>query len=175
VMIPFWTSFLIRAYAWITILKREGLLNGVLEWTRLVPNVFGATDLLYTPTAVVIGMVYSYLPFMILPVYASVEKLDGALIEAAMDLGARPVGVFRRVILPLTKPGIYAGILLVFVPAIGMFAIQILLGGGKRPMAGDVIQRQFGEARNAPFGAALGVLLMGMFVVAFALLGRKRD
>jgi spermidine/putrescine transport system permease protein len=174
-MIPFWTSFLIRAYAWITILKREGLLNGLLEWTRLVPNLFPPANLLYTPAAVVIGMVYSYLPFMILPIYSSAEKLDGALIEAAMDLGAGPLAVFRRVILPLTKPGIYAGILLVFVPAIGMFAIQDLLGGGRVPMVGYVIQKQFGEARNAPFGAVLGVLMMLMFVIAYTLLGRKRD
>jgi spermidine/putrescine transport system permease protein len=175
VMIPFWTSFLIRAYAWMTILKDQGLLNGLLEWVRLVPNVFARTNLLYTPTAVVIGMVYSYLPFMMLPIYASAEKLDGSLIEAAMDLGAGPLAVFRRVILPLTRPGIYAGVLLVFVPAIGMFAIQDLLGGAKVPMAGSVIQNQFGSARDMPFGAALGVILMALFVIAFALLGRRRE
>lgn len=175
VMIPFWTSFLIRAYAWMTILKDKGLLNGLLEWARLVPHVVGPTSLLYTPAAVVIGMVYSYLPFMMLPIYASAEKLDASLIEAAMDLGAGPLAVFRRVILPLTRPGIYAGILLVFVPAIGMFAIQDLLGGAKVPMAGSVIQNQFGSARDMPFGAALGVILMALFVIAFALLGRRRE
>lgn len=175
VMIPFWTSFLIRAYAWMTILKDQGLLNGMLEWARLVPRVFGPTSLLYTPTAVVIGMVYSYLPFMMLPVYASAEKLDASLIEAAMDLGAGPLAVFRRVILPLTRPGIYAGVLLVFVPAIGMFAIQDLLGGARVPMAGGVIQNQFGAARDMPFGAALGVILMALFALAFAILGRRRE
>jgi spermidine/putrescine transport system permease protein len=174
VMIPFWTSFLIRAYAWMTILKDQGLLNGLLQWLRLVPNFFGATSLLYTPTAVVIGMVYSYLPFMMLPIYASAEKLDESLVEAAQDLGATPLAVFRRVIIPLTRPGIYAGVLLVFVPAIGMFAIQDLLGGAKVPMAGSVIQQQFGAARDMPFGAALGVLLMGLFVLAFAILGRRQ-
>jgi spermidine/putrescine transport system permease protein len=174
VMVPFWSSFLIRAYAWMTILKDQGLLNGMLAWVKLVPNVMGRVDLLYTPTAVVIGMVYSYLPFMMLPIYASAEKLDQSLIEAAMDLGAGPVGVFRKVIVPLTRPGIYAGVLLVFVPAIGMFAIQDLLGGAKVMMVGSVIQNQFGVARDMPFGAALGVLLMGLFVVAFAVLGRRQ-
>jgi spermidine/putrescine transport system permease protein len=174
VMIPFWTSFLIRAYAWMTILKDQGLLNALLEWTRLVPHVLAPTSLLYTPTAVVIGMVYSYLPFMMLPIYVSAEKLDGSLIEAAMDLGAGPIGVFRKVILPLTRPGIYAGILLVFVPSIGMFAIQDLLGGAKVPMVGSVIQNQFASARDIPFGAALGVILMALFAVAFALLARRQ-
>lgn len=174
VMIPFWTSFLIRAYAWMTILKDQGLLNAALEWMKLVPNIMGKTSLLYTPTAVLIGMVYSYLPFMMLPIYVSAEKLDGALIEAAMDLGAGPLGVFRRVILPLTRPGIYAGILLVFVPAIGMFAIQDLLGGGKNVFEGSAITNQFGSARDMPFGAAMGVVLMVLFLVTFALLGRRQ-
>jgi len=169
VTIPFWISFLIRTYAWITILKQEGLLNGLLEYLRLVPGLMRATSLMYTPTAVLIGMVYTYLPFMILPIYASVEKLDEALVEAAMDLGARPARVFRKVIFPLTSPGIFAGLLLVFVPAIGMFAVTDLLGGARVPMVGNVIQNQFGQARDLPFGAALGVVLMGMFVIAFML------
>jgi len=170
VMIPFWTSFLIRTYAWITILKSEGLLNGFLLAAGAIP---APLDILYTPTAVVIGLVYAYLPFMILPIYGSAEKLDNALVEAAHDLGAGPVRAFSEVIVPLTWPGIAAGILLVFVPAIGMFAVTDLMGGAKVPMIGNVIQNQFFKARNWPFGAALGVVFTLMFVVAYILAQRR--
>ncbi len=179
VMIPFWTSFLIRTYAWIAILRSEGLLNAVLKSSGAVPHVFAEPlELLYTPAAVVIGLVYVYLPFVILPVYASAEKLDGVLIEAAHDLGAGPLRVFREVILPLTWPGVAAGMMLVFVPAIGMFAITDLLGGARVSMIGNVIQNQFTKALNFPFGAALGVVFTLLFVVSFALLqwlGRRKD
>lgn len=164
VMIPFWTSFLIRTYAWITILKKEGLLNGFVQ------AIFGDIapfDLLYTPAAVVIGLVYAYLPFMILPIYGSAEKLDSAVIEAAYDLGAGPLRVFSSVIIPLTMPGIAAGALLVFVPAIGMFAITDLMGGARVPLIGNVIQNQFMQARDWPFGAALGVVFMLLFAVTY--------
>ena len=161
VMIPFWTSFLIRTYAWITILSQEGLLNAALMSLRITSEPIG---FMYTPFAVVLGLVYNFLPFMILPIYTSVEKLDGSLIEAAYDLGARPARVFAQVVLPLTKPGIAAGILLVFVPAIAMFAITTLMGGGANPTIGEVIQNQFTRARNQPFGAALGVLLLAIFI-----------
>lgn len=170
VMVPFWTSFLIRTYAWITILKQEGLLNGALQAMRLTDEPLA---LLYTPTAVVIGLVYAYLPFMILPIYGSAEKLDNSLIEAAYDLGAGPVRAFSNVIVPLTMPGIAAGTLLVFVPAIGMFAITDLMGGAKVPMIGNVIQNQFLQARDWPFGAALGVVFMLMFAVTYAVLQRR--
>lgn len=170
VMIPFWTSFLIRTYAWMTILKEEGLLNGLLQGLRLT---VAPLDLLYTPTAVVIGLVYAYLPFMILPIYGSVEKLDGALIEAAHDLGAGPLRVFSSVIVPLTMPGIAAGTLLVFVPAIGMFAITDLLGGARVPLIGNVIQNQFLQARDWPFGAALGVVFLLLFAAAYWALQRR--
>lgn len=170
VMIPFWTSFLIRTYAWITILKGDGLLSGLLQYGKLIN---GPLELLYTPTAVVIGLVYTYLPFMILPIYGSAEKVDGALIEAAHDLGCGPLRVFSQVVFPLTTPGIYAGVLLVFVPAIGMFAITDLMGGARVPMIGNVIQNQFFQARDWPFGAALGVVFMLMFVVSYALLQRR--
>lgn len=196
VMVPFWTSFLIRTFAWITILKREGSLNGFLDFagislllTKLAQFEFvgrwfnyrdapyvtadGHLDLLYTPAAIMIGLVYSYLPFMILPIYGSVEKLDNALVEAAFDLGAGPVRAFQHVIIPLTQPGIVAGCLLVFIPAIGMFAVQDLMGGGRVPMIGEVIQNQFGPARNAPFGAALGMTLMFMFLLVFWLSSGK--
>ncbi len=172
VMVPFWTSFLIRTYAWITILKQEGLLNSLLQAAALASSPL---DLLYTPFAVVIGLVYAYLPFMILPIYGSVEKLDGAVIEAAHDLGAGPWRVFSSVIIPLTLPGIAAGTLLVFVPAVGMFAITDLLGGARVPLIGNVIQNQFMQARDWPFGAALGVVFLALFAVAYWLLRTRTD
>jgi spermidine/putrescine transport system permease protein len=172
VMVPFWTSFLIRTYAWIAILKGEGLLNGMLHYTRIIT---APLDLLYTPTAVMIGLVYAYLPFMMLPIYASAEKLDGTLVEAAHDLGAGPVRVFTSVIFPLTWPGIAAGIMLVFVPAIGMFAVTDLMGGARVPLIGNVIQSQFTRARNWPFGAALGVVFTLMFVVSYIAVLRRRN
>jgi spermidine/putrescine transport system permease protein len=167
VMIPFWTSFLVRTYAWITILKKEGLLNGFLQ--AFFDNA-APIELLYTPTAVIIGLVYAYLPFMILPIYGSAEKLDPTLIEAAYDLGAGPLRVFSSVIIPLTLPGIAAGTLLVFVPAIGMFAITDLMGGARVPLIGNVIQNQFMQARDWPFGAALGVVFMLLFALTYLLL-----
>jgi spermidine/putrescine transport system permease protein len=171
VMIPFWTSFLIRTYAWISILSQEGLLNAALMGLKLTAAPIG---FMYTPFAVVLGLVYNFLPFMILPIYTSVEKLDGSLIEAAYDLGARPARVFAQVVLPLTQPGIAAGILLVFVPAIAMFAITTLMGGGSNPTIGEVIHNQFTKARNQPFGAALGVLLLAIFIFSLWLSQRMR-
>jgi len=171
IMIPFWISFLIRTYAWITILANDGLLNGLLLQARFVREPFG---MLYTPGAVVLGLVYSYLPFMILPIYGSVEKLDYSIVEAALDLGASPFAAFRRVIFPLTRPGVATGVLLVFVPAVGMYAISSLMGGGRSPMIGDVIQNQFFAGRDWPFGSALGITLVAMFAAAFALTARLR-
>jgi spermidine/putrescine transport system permease protein len=164
VMIPFWISFLLRTYAWISLLKAEGPVSGLLEWAHLIATPL---DILYTPTAVMIGLVYTYLPFMILPIFTSAEKLDNSLIEAALDLGANPVRTLAHVIFPLTKPGIYAGVLLVFVPSIGMFAVTDLMGGARVPMIGNVIQNQFGQARDWPFGAALGITFLTLFVIAF--------
>ena len=171
VMIPFWTSFLIRTYAWIAILAEEGLLNGMLQYSNMITQPF---QLLYTPGAVMLGLVYNYLPFMILPIYGSVEKLDNSLVDAAFDLGAGPVRAFQRVILPLTRPGIVAGIMLVFVPAVGMFAISSLMGGGKTQMIGDVISGQFSAGRDWPFGSALGMTLVLMFILAFLATSRLR-
>jgi spermidine/putrescine transport system permease protein len=172
VMIPFWTNFLIRTYAWIVILKGEGLLNALLQYGRIIAEPI---ELLYTPFAVVTGLVYAYLPFMILPIYGSAEKVEGSLVEAAYDLGAGPLRAFSSVIIPLTQPGIMAGVLLVFVPAIGMFAITDLMGGAQVPLIGNVIQNQFLRARNWPFGAALGVVFTLLFVVTYALAqGRRR-
>jgi spermidine/putrescine transport system permease protein len=173
VMVPFWTSFLIRTYAWVTILKNEGLLNSVLVQYGLIAQPF---EMLYTPGAVILGLVYTFLPFMILPIYTSVEKLDGALVEAAFDLGAGPLRAFSRVIVPMTAPGIAAGALLVFVPALGLYAVNDILGGGRVDMIGNIIENQFkGNARNWPFGAALGVTLMLAFALAFWFTGRRQS
>jgi spermidine/putrescine transport system permease protein len=172
VMVPFWTSFLIRTYAWVTILKSEGLLNSLLVQMRLIAEPL---DLLYTPGAVVLGLVYTFLPFMILPIYSSVEKLDSALIEAALDLGAGPLRAFSRVIVPLTSPGIAAGVLLVFVPSLGLYAVNDILGGGRVDMIGNIIENQFkGNARNWPFGAALGTTLLVSFAVVYWLVNRRQ-
>jgi spermidine/putrescine transport system permease protein len=172
VMVPFWTSFLIRTYAWLTILKSEGLLNSLLLQAGLIAAPF---EMLYTPGAVILGLVYTFLPFMILPIYASVEKLDQALVEAAFDLGAAPVRAFSKVILPMTWPGITAGVLLVFIPALGLYAVNDILGGGRVDMIGNIIENQVkGTARNMPFGAALGMTLVVAFAAALWYTGRRR-
>jgi spermidine/putrescine transport system permease protein len=172
VMVPFWTSFLIRTYAWVTILKSEGLLNSLLLNLKLIAEPL---EMLYTPGAVVLGLVYTFLPFMILPIFTSVEKLEGALIEAALDLGAGPVRAFSRVIVPLTSPGIAAGVLLVFVPALGIYAVNDILGGGRVDMIGNIIENQFkGNARNWPFGAALGTTLLVSFALIYWFVNRRQ-
>jgi len=171
VMVPFWTSFLIRTYAWVTILKSEGLLNSLLIQLRFIAEPL---EMLYTPGAVVLGLVYTFLPFMILPIYTSVEKLEGALIEAALDLGAGPLRAFSRVIVPLTSPGIAAGVLLVFVPALGIFAVNDILGGGRVDMIGNIIENQFKTARNWPFGAALGTSLLLSFAAIYFYVNRRQ-
>lgn len=172
VMIPFWTSFLIRTYAWLTILKNEGLLNSLLLQAGLIATPF---EMLYTPGAVILGLVYTFLPFMILPIYTSVEKLDKALVEAAFDLGATPVRAFSKIILPMTWPGITAGVLLVFIPALGLYAVNDILGGGRVDMIGNIIENQVkGTARNMPFGAALGMTLVVAFAAALWYTGRRR-
>ncbi len=171
VMIPFWTSFLIRTFAWVTILKSQGLLNSMLIAYGWITEPF---EMLYTPGAVILGLVYTFLPFMILPIYTSVEKLEGALVEAALDLGAGPVWAFSKVIVPITWPGIAAGLMLVFVPALGLYAVNDILGGGKVDMIGNVIENQFrGTARNWPFGAALGTSLLAAFAISYALANRS--
>ena len=172
VMIPFWTSFLIRTYAWVTILSNDGLLAGVLRHLHLLS---GDLDVLYTPGAVMLGLVYTYLPFMILPIYGSVQKLDSSLIEASLDLGAGPLATFRRVILPLTMPGIVAGVVLTFVPAIAMYAVNDLLGGGKSETIGDTIETLFTTSRDWPLGSALGMIVTVVFALAFALVRQKES
>lgn len=161
-IIPFWTNFLIRTYAWITILQEQGLLNTVLLRTHLIQQPL---NLLYTLKSVMVGMVYGYLPFMVLPIYASLEKLNPALLEASMDLGAGRVRTFFYVTIPLTAPGILAGIILVFVPTIGEFVIPDILGGAKSILIGNVITNQFLTARDWPFGAAITFVIVVFVMV----------
>jgi spermidine/putrescine transport system permease protein len=154
VILPFWTSFLVRLYAWIFLLRQEGLVN-LLLGSLGIP----ALPLLYNDFAVMLGQVYGELPFMILPLYASIEKLDRSLLEAAADLGAAPTRRLWRVTLPLTTPGIAAGCVLVFIPSLGAFLAPDLLGGGRTMYVGNLVQSQFAVARDMPFGAALSFLL----------------
>ncbi|WP_374334790.1 ABC transporter permease [Leeia sp.] len=163
ISIPFWTNLLVRAFAWMLLLRNGGLIDGLRPLLGLPDGVLGV---LYTPTAVGIVMVYAFLPFMILPIYTSLEKMDWRLVEAAFDLGANRWLAFRRVILPLAMPGIVAGCMLVFIPAIGSYYIPELVGGGKQLMIGNLIQNQFGTARNWPFGAALSFTLLLMVLLA---------
>ncbi|HET6618085.1 MAG TPA: ABC transporter permease [Gemmatimonadota bacterium] len=159
VVLPFWTSFLVRTYAIMFLLRDTGLVNSALIALGVIDMPM---TLLYTPGAVLAGLVYGYLPFMVLPVYASLEKLDPALLEAAEGLGARPVARFVRVILPLSLPGIVAGSLLVFIPSLGAFLTPDLLGGAKQVMVGNLVQQQFGAARDWPFGSAASFILMAL-------------
>lgn len=157
VILPFWTNFLVRTYAWMIILRQEGLVNTVLMSFNLID---APLNLLFTPTAVIIGLVYGYLPFMVLPLYAAIEKFDFALIEAAHDLGAREWAAFRHVFLPQTFPGIVAGSILVFIPSLGSYITPDILGGAKVMMVGNLITQQFLRTRHWPFGSALSILLM---------------
>lgn len=168
-IVPFWTNFLIRTFAWVIILRSNGLINATLMNFGLAEQPL---SLIYTPGAVLLGLVYGFLPFMILPIYTAIDRLDQSFLEAASDLGARPWQTFIRIILPLTAPGIAAGVLLVFVPALGMFVIPDLMGGAKVSLIGNVIQNQFTQARNWQFGAALSVVLMALVVFGLRLYKR---
>jgi spermidine/putrescine transport system permease protein len=168
VVLPFWTSFLVRMYAWIFMLRSEGLVNRLLGWLGL-PGL----NLLYTDAAVLLGQVYGELPFMILPLYASLEKLDRSLLDAAADLGAGPMRRLLRVTLPLSRPGIVAGAILVFIPSLGAYLAPDLLGGARTVYVGNLIQSQFAVARDMPFGAALSFVLS--LLVLFLLLIFRRQ
>ena len=162
VLLPFWTNFLVRTYALITLLQREGPINTLLVRWGIVDE---AVRLLYTDAAVVVGMVYGFLPFMVLPIYASVERLQRRYVEAAHDLGANDWHMFWRVVLPLTLPGVVAGSMLVFIPAVGAFVTPDLMGGTQGLMIGNLVQRQFGGRGNLPLGSAVSmVLLVAVFV-----------
>jgi spermidine/putrescine transport system permease protein len=167
VVLPFWTSFLVRMYAWIVLLRSEGLVNLALSALGL-PHV----ELLYNDFAVLVGQAYGELPFMIVPLYVSLEKLDNALVEAAADCGASPARAFWSVVVPQTLPGIAAGCLLVFIPSLGAFLAPDLLGGGRTAYVGNLIQSQFAVARDMPFGAALSFVL-SLLVILLLLVFRK--
>jgi spermidine/putrescine transport system permease protein len=171
VMLPFWTSFLVRTYAWMFLLRDTGLINTALQATGIIHNPL---PLLYNNGAVLLGLVYGYLPFMVLPVYAALERLDPSLIEAAADLGARPLTTVWRVIVPLSKPGLIAGSVLVFIPCLGAYLTPDLLGGGRTVLVGNLVQNQFTTARDWPFGSAVSIALM-VLVTALLLFFFRRE
>ena len=180
IMLPMWINFLLRTYSWMSILENNGLLNQFFQKIGLIGlyNSLTGSNLAYFPMmntqgAVVLGMVYNYLPFMILPIYSVIVKLDGSLIEAARDLGASSLAVFRRVILPLSLPGVLSGITMVFVPSVSTFAISKMLGGGTELLLGDLIEQQFlGGAYNPQLGAAISMVMMVIVVVCMVVMNR---
>ena len=180
IMLPMWMNFLLRTYSWMTILENNGLLNQLFQKIGLIAlynRVTGADveffQMINTQGAVVLGMVYNYLPFMILPIYSVIIKLDRSLIEAARDLGANSVMVFRKVILPLSLPGVLSGITMVFVPSVSTFAISRMLGGGTELLLGDLIERQFlGGAYNPQLGAAISLVMMVIVLVCMIVMNR---
>ena len=180
IMLPMWMNFLLRTYSWMAILENNGLLNQLFRKIGLIAlynNIFG-TDISFfrminTQGAVVLGMVYNYLPFMLLPIYSVIVKLDHSLIEAARDLGANSVQVFRRVILPLSLPGVLSGITMVFVPSVSTFAISKMLGGGTEMLLGDLIEQQYmGGAYNPYLGAAISLVMMVIVVICMVVMNR---
>lgn len=180
IMLPMWMNFLLRTYSWMTILENNGLLNQLLQKLGIIAlyNHLTGSNLEYftmidTQGAVVLGMVYNYLPFMILPIYSVICKLDHSLLEAARDLGANTLTVFRKVILPLSLPGVLSGITMVFVPSVSTFAISRMLGGGTELLLGDLIERQFlGGAYNPQLGAAISLVMMLIVVVCMLVMNR---
>ncbi len=172
VILPFWTSFLIRVYAWMGILSNEGFLNQFLLWTGIISTPL---TILNTNTAVYIGIVYTYLPFMILPIYAALERLDGSLIEAAEDLGCSRLLAFWLVTIPLSRPGIIAGSFLVFIPVLGEFVIPSLLGGSGTLMIGKVLWEEFFSNRDWPVASAVAVILLLILVIPIVLFQRNQQ
>lgn len=163
ITLPFWTNLLIRTYSMLLIVRDEGFINLLLIKAGLISKPL---EMLYTDGAVLAGLVYSYLPFMILPIYASLEKFDFSLLEAGHDLYASRFNVFRHIVIPLTRPGIVAGCALVLIPALGAYITPELLGGGKKLMIGNLIALQFGAGRNWPFGSAAALILMALVLIA---------
>jgi len=172
VLLPFWTNFLVRTYALITILQREGLLNGILLRMGITSEPL---QMMFTEGAVILGLIYGYLPFMILPIYASVERLDKRYVEAAFDLGANDWRTFWRVIFPLTLPGVIAGSMLVFIPTIGAFVTPDLMGGTRGLMIGNLIQSQFGGRGNMPLGSAISVVLLLIVFIGVIIYSRHGE
>lgn len=179
-ILPMWMNFLLRTYSWMSILENTGLLNrffAAIGLFDLINRLFGTNieyfHMINTQGAVVLGMVYNYLPFMILPIYSVIEKLDNSLVEAARDLGANSVGVFRKVILPLSLPGVLSGVTMVFVPSVSTFAISKLLGGSNELLLGDLIEQQFlGATYNPYLGSAISLVMMVIVVVCMAVMNR---
>lgn len=163
VTIPFWTNLLIRTFAMQQVIRNEGLLNNALIWLGVIESPL---QIMYTDTANLLGMTYVYLPLMVLPLYAAIEKLDFRLVEAGYDLYATRFQVLRRIVIPLVKPGIIAGSILVFIPSLGAYVIPRVLGGGKNMMLGNLIEMQFGSGRNWPLGAAMSITLMAFVMIA---------
>ncbi len=162
ITLPFFSSLIVRLFVWVMILRPTGLIN---ETLLSIGAITRPLDMIYTDSAIVLGMVYVFLPFMFMPVYASIEKLDWRLVQASLDLGAGPVRTFCRVVLPLTAPGILAGSVIVFIPALGNFVVPAVLGGAKVMMLGNLIEGQFLAARNWPFGSALAMMVMAVMLV----------
>ncbi|SNZ19270.1 ABC transporter permease [Cohaesibacter gelatinilyticus] len=170
ITIPFWTNLLIRTYCWILVLRDTGLINGGLMRLGLIDEPL---SLLYTEGAIALGLIYTYVPFMVLPIYAALERLDRRLIEAARDLYSSRWVALRHVVIPLAMPGIVAGSILVFIPALGAFIAPDLLGGGKNLMLGSLVQLQFSSARNWPFGSALAMIIMAMVLISLFFYARS--
>jgi ABC-type spermidine/putrescine transport system permease subunit I len=170
ITLPFWTNLLIRTYAIMLIIRDEGLVNDLLQWLGLIDK---PVHILYTSFAMLLGLLYSFLPFMVLPLYSSLEKLDFRLVEAGFDLYATRGQVLRRIIIPLARPGIIAGCILVFIPALGAYVTPLILGGGKQHMIGSLIATQFGTSRNWPFGSAQAFILMAIVLLALMFYARS--
>ena len=163
ITIPFWTNLLIRTFAMQQVIRNEGILNNLLIWLGIIDTPL---QIIYTDTATLLGMTYVYLPLMVLPLYASIEKLDFRLVEAGYDLYANRLQVLWRIVIPLVKPGLIAGSILVFIPSLGAYVIPRVLGGGKNLMLGNLIELQFGAGRNWPLGAAMSITLMALVMIA---------
>ena len=169
-ILPMWMNFLLRTYAWVAILGKNGLLNTFLGWFG-IPH----TSILYTNAAILLGMVYNFLPFMVLPIFNSLSKMDNDLINAARDLGANSLQVFTKVIFPLSLPGVVSGITMVFMPAVTTFAISRLLGGGKFMLIGDLIEQQFTVVGDWNFGSAVSIFMMIIILISMAVMSRFED
>lgn len=175
ITLPFFSSLIVRLFVWVMILRPTGLINETLIGTGIIARPL---EMIYTDGAIVLGMVYVFIPFMFMPVYASIEKLDWRLVQASLDLGAGPVRTFFRIVLPLTAPGILGGSIIVFIPALGNFVVPAVLGGAKVMMLGNLIEGQFLAARNWPFGSALAMMVMAVMLVlltGYVILSGRRN
>ncbi len=175
ITLPFFSSLIVRLFVWVMILRPTGLVNNALMATGVIS---APLEMIYTDGAIILGMVYVFIPFMFMPIYASIEKLDWRLVQASLDLGAGPIRTFLRIILPLTAPGIAGGSIIVFIPALGNFVVPAVLGGAKVMMLGNLIEGQFLSARNWPFGSALAMMVMAVMLVlllVYVILSGRRN